>query len=47
MIMAARNLVAIVALENYSPTTILFPAVIAAACFVFIAMVTARRRALA
>ena len=43
----ARNLIAILALENYSVTTVLFPAVIAAACALLITMVTYRRHALA
>jgi len=43
----ARNLMVVVALENYSVTTVLFPAVIAAACMALIAMVAYRRRALA
>ena len=42
----ARNLIVIMALENYSVTTVLFPAVIAAACTLLMAMVTWRRRAL-
>ncbi len=41
---AVRNLVAISALENYSVTTVLFPAVTAAACAMLIAMVAHRRR---
>jgi len=44
---AARNVLVILALENYSVTTVLFPAVIAAACMLLMAMVTVRRRALA
>lgn len=43
----ARNLIVITALENYSVTTVLFPAVIAAACMLLITMVTYRRRVLA
>lgn len=43
---AARNVLVILALENYSVTTVLFPAVIAAACMSLMAMVTVRRRAL-
>lgn len=43
----ARNLIVIMALENYTVTTVLFPAVIAAACALLIAMVTYRRHALA
>ena len=44
VIMAVRNLISILALEHYSLTTVLFPAVIAAACLVFILMVLCRRR---
>lgn len=44
---AARNLLVIMALENYSVTTVLFPAVIAAACMLLMAMVMYRRRAIA
>ncbi len=44
MIMALRNLIVVLALENYSLTTVLFPAVIALACLVFIVMVLYRRR---
>lgn len=43
----ARNLIVITALENYSITTVLFPAVIAAACMLLMTMVTYRRRVLA
>ncbi len=43
----ARNLIVIMALENYTVTTVLFPAVIAAACALLIAMVSYRRHALA
>ncbi len=44
VILAARNLISILALEHYSQTTVLFPAVIASACLVFIIMVMYRRR---
>jgi len=44
VIMAVRNLVSILALENYSQTTVLFPASIAFACIVFILMVLYRRK---
>jgi len=44
---AARNLLVIMALENYSVTTVLFPVVIAAACILLMALLTYRRRALA
>jgi len=43
----ARNLIVIMALENYSITTVLFPAAIAAACLLLITMITYRRRAFA
>jgi hypothetical protein len=46
VIMTIRNLISIAALENYSMTTVLFPAVIAATCMIFIPMVMYRRRAL-
>jgi hypothetical protein len=39
-----RNIVAILALEEYSLTTILFPAAVAAACFLFVLMVVYRRK---
>ena len=42
----ARNLIVIMALEYYSLTTVLFPAVIACACLTLIAMVMLRRRML-
>lgn len=42
----ARNLIVIMALENYSVTTVLFPAVIAVACVLLMAMVAYRRREL-
>lgn len=41
-----RNFLAILALENYSLTTVLFPAAIACATVVFVLMVTFRRRTL-
>ena len=43
---AARNLVVIAALENYSLTTVLFPAVIATACLLLMGVVMHRRHAL-
>lgn len=46
VIMTLRNLISITALEHYSMTTVLFPAVIAATCLIFIAMVIHRRRTL-
>ena len=45
-IFVARNIIVIVALENYSLTTVLFPAVIAVACLLFIIMVVLRRKVL-
>lgn len=44
---AARNLLVIMSLESYSVTTVLFPAVIAAACILLMTMLTYRRRVLA
>lgn len=44
---ATRNLLVIMALEYYSVTTVLFPAVIAAACILLMALLAYRRRALA
>jgi hypothetical protein len=44
---AARNLIVIGALEAHSVTTVLFPAVIAAACMLLMAMATYRRRVVA
>lgn len=44
---AARNVLVTLALEHYSVTTVLFPAVIAAACMSLMAMLTVRRRVLA
>lgn len=44
---AVRNLLAILALEHYSPTTVLFPAAVGLACVAFVAMVAYRRRQLA
>lgn len=46
-LVALRNLIVILALESYSVTTVLFPAVIAAACMALIAMLVYRRRELA
>ncbi len=47
LLMATRNLIAISALEHYSLTTVMFPAVIAGACFIFMVMVLYRRHRLA
>jgi len=43
VLMTARNLISIVALEHYSWTTILFPFTIAIVCIIFILMVLLRR----
>lgn len=40
----ARNLIAILALEHYSLTTVLFPAAISLACLLLILMIAYRRR---
>ncbi len=42
-----RNLIVILALEHFSVTTVLFPAVIALACLLLIVLATLRRRVLA
>ena len=47
VVMAVRNLVVVSALENYSLTTMLFPATIAVVCLIFSLMVLYRRRVLA
>ena len=44
---AVRNLLAILALEHYSLTTVLFPAAVGIACLAFVAMVAYRRKLLA
>ena len=46
VLVATRNVISIMALEHYSITTILFPAVTAFVCILFIVMVTDRRRRL-
>ena len=43
MIIAVRNFISILALENYSLTTTLFPVLTGIACLVFIMMVAYRR----
>ena len=43
VLMTLRNIIAIAALEHYSLTTTLFPAVTALACLIFIIMVVYRR----
>jgi hypothetical protein len=43
---AIRNIIAILALEHYSATTVLFPAVIAMMCLLLILVATHRRRVL-
>jgi len=45
-IITVRNLIAITALQHYSMTTVLFPALTALACMIFILMVIYRRRIL-
>lgn len=47
MLFAVRNIIVVVALEHYSITTVLFPAVIAAACLLVIGMISYRRRVVA
>ena len=44
---AVRNLLAILALERYSPTTVLFPAAVGIACLILVAMIAHRRRVFA
>jgi hypothetical protein len=44
---AGRNVLAILALEQYSLTTVLFPAAVGIACLAFVAMVAYRRKVLA
>jgi hypothetical protein len=44
---AVRNLLAVLALEHYSLTTVLFPAAVGIACIAFVAMVAYRRKLLA
>lgn len=46
-VFAVRNIIVIMALENYSLTTVLFPASITIACMLLVAMVAYRRRAIA
>jgi hypothetical protein len=45
LLIAVRNLFAIIALQNYSITTVLFPLVTAMASLVFVLMVMVRRKA--
>ncbi|MGY6277380.1 hypothetical protein [Methylomonas sp. MgM2] len=42
---ALRNVLVVLALEHYSPTTLLFPVTIAAACVLVMALIAVRRRA--
>ncbi|MEL7028275.1 MAG: hypothetical protein AAGL49_03490 [Pseudomonadota bacterium] len=44
---ALRNFFVLLALENYSWTTVLFPAAVGAACVLFVGLILARRRVLA
>jgi len=46
MLFTLRNIIVITALENYSVTTVLFPAVIAVACLLLSAILIYRRRLL-
>jgi hypothetical protein len=46
-IITVRNLIVVVTLESHSVTTVLFPAVIAAACIVLMTLIVYRRRTLA
>jgi hypothetical protein len=46
-IFVVRNLFSIVALEHYSVTTVLFPAVMAVACLLVIILIAIRKRVLA
>ncbi len=46
IILIPRNLIAIVALEHYSVTTVFFPAVTAVACLTLVGLVTYRRKVL-
>lgn len=43
VIMVARNLISIMALEHYSVTTVLFPVITALVCMIFILLVIYRR----
>lgn len=43
-LLTARNLIVMIALEHYSVTTVLFPAVMAVACVLLMAMITYRRQ---
>ncbi|MEH6758297.1 MAG: hypothetical protein V7676_12435 [Parasphingorhabdus sp.] len=44
---ALRNMFVVLALENYSWTTVLFPAAVGIACGLFVLLITIRRRVLA
>lgn len=46
VLVALRNFISIFALEHQSLTTVMFPAVTASACVIFIALVSYRRRVL-
>jgi hypothetical protein len=46
LLFTVRNLIVIIALENYSLTTVLFPAVLAAACLFLMALIAYRRQRL-
>lgn len=47
IIVSVRNVIAIAALEHYSLTTVMFPALTATACLIFVVMVMLRRRVFA
>lgn len=44
LIMIVRNILVILALESYSLTTILFPAVVSTSCFILVSMLIYRRK---
>jgi low affinity Fe/Cu permease len=46
VIMTVRNFISIAALQNYSMTTVLFPAAVGVAALVFVLMVIIQRRRL-
>lgn len=46
LLFAIRNVMVVIALENYSVTTVLFPVVVGAACMALVGIAIYRRRAL-
>lgn len=46
VLITARNIMVVIALEVYSLTTVLFPATIAGFCLILVVLITYRRRAL-